>query len=144
MIMPWEGSRERALPRVSQVLGDLPKLVASWLELPCCARTFSLFQLKMLRSDGGGEANLIDILIPFPFPNEDLGIHVLQLPHFKDGETVARKATAAVPEALASRGAFHTHVSRHPGRCSPLCNRLPLLRPGTQQASVSRAAPQRR
>lgn len=66
----------------------------------------------MLRNDGAGEANLTDILISFPYPSEDLGVHVVQLPHFKDGETVAQKATAAVPEALAGGGAFHTHVSR--------------------------------
>ena len=142
--MPREGNRERALLRVSQFLGDLPMSVAPWLEMPHYARTFPLLQLKMLRNDGAGEANLIDILIPLPYPSEDLGLHVVQLPHFKDGETVAQKATAAVPEALCSRGAFHLHVSRHPGQCSSLCNQLPLLRPETQQAGVSRLAPQRK
>lgn len=135
---------ERALPRVSQFLGDLPTSVVPWLELPCCTRTFSSFQSARLRNDGTGEANLIDTLIPLQDPSEDLRVHALQLPPFKDGETMAQKSTAVVPEALGSRGNVHPHVSGHPGHCSSLCSWLPLLRPETQQASISRAAPQRK
>ena len=88
-------------------------------------KDFFLMSVGEVQEQGWGSH--LYILIPFVYPLEDLGAHLVQLPHLKDGETVAQKGTAAVPKALAGRGDFHTCVCRHPGQCSPLCNQLPLL-----------------
>lgn len=53
----------------------------------------------MIRNDGPGGASSIDMQIPFSYPNEDFGAHVVPLPWFKHGETGAQKATATVSEA---------------------------------------------